>query len=212
MKITLNEVKAMNEIAGTQMTKEQEIKFIKDRLQELEFGTQAAFDTYKKQHKMKPDTKVTIAGKKTTVGQASTVKGKSIFGQKQDKEKYTDFSKKYAKLPSRTMGLSGNAAEADGKDFGKIDSEVTYHYYKMKSDKNDLFMSRKQSKQVAKALRSGVDTNIDSDTNDNDDKFPPIKVKRNKDNSMRISTGGKEMNVSKKQSKEIARDIKDSFF
>ncbi|MFZ9376939.1 MAG: hypothetical protein ACO25K_07420, partial [Candidatus Fonsibacter ubiquis] len=86
MKITLNEVKAMNEIAGTQMTKEQEIKFIKDRLQELEFGTQAAFDTYKKNHKMRPDTKVKIAGKETTAGAASKksapVKGKSVFGDK----------------------------------------------------------------------------------------------------------------------------------
>jgi hypothetical protein len=80
MKITLNEVKAMNEIAGTQMTKEQEIKFIKDRLQELEFGTQDAFDTYKKNHKMKPDTKVKIAGKNTTAGAASKKSGNSSIG------------------------------------------------------------------------------------------------------------------------------------
>lgn len=71
MKITLNEVKAMNKIAGTQMTKEQEIKFIKSRLQELEFGTQAAFDTYSKNHDLRPDTKVKVAGKDTTAGQAS---------------------------------------------------------------------------------------------------------------------------------------------
>lgn len=91
MKLTLNEVKAMNEVAGTQLTKEQEIAFIKDRLQELEFGTQKAFDTYKKSHNMRPDTKVKVAGKNTTVAQASKnsgntkPKGTSVFGGKKDK-------------------------------------------------------------------------------------------------------------------------------
>ena len=33
----LQEVKAMNKVAGTQMTKEQEINFIRERLNELEF-------------------------------------------------------------------------------------------------------------------------------------------------------------------------------
>lgn len=75
MKITLNEVKAMNEIAGTQMTKEQEIAFIKNRLSELEFTNQASFDAYKKNHNMKPDTKVKIAGKETTAGDASKKPG-----------------------------------------------------------------------------------------------------------------------------------------
>jgi len=86
MKNLLNEIKAMNKIAGTQLTKEQEIAIIKNRLQELEFGTQKAFDTYKKNHDMRPDTKVKVAGKNTTVSQASKnsggVKGKSVFGKK----------------------------------------------------------------------------------------------------------------------------------
>jgi hypothetical protein len=75
MKITLNEVKAMNKIAGTELTKEQEIKFIKNRLSELEFTNQASFDAYKKNHKMKPDTKVKIGGKETTAGDASKKPG-----------------------------------------------------------------------------------------------------------------------------------------
>jgi hypothetical protein len=70
-KTLLQEVKAMNKIAGTQMTKEQEIAFIKTRLNELEFSHQASFDAYKKTHKMRPDTKVKIAGKDTTAGKAS---------------------------------------------------------------------------------------------------------------------------------------------
>ena len=74
-KTLLQEVKAMNKIAGTQMTVEQEIAFIKNRLQELEFTHQASFDAYTKNHKMRPDTKVTISGKETTAGEASKKPG-----------------------------------------------------------------------------------------------------------------------------------------
>jgi uncharacterized membrane protein YgcG len=52
-----------------------ERKFIKTRLQELEFTHQASFDAYKKTHKLRPDTKVTIAGKETTAGEASKEPG-----------------------------------------------------------------------------------------------------------------------------------------
>jgi hypothetical protein len=38
------------------------------KLSELSFQTPAEFQEYKKQHKMRPDTKVTIAGYTTTVG------------------------------------------------------------------------------------------------------------------------------------------------
>jgi uncharacterized membrane protein YgcG len=86
----LQEVKAMNKIAGTQMTKEQEIAFIKTRLNELEFTHQASFDAYKKTHKMRPDTKVKIAGKDTTAGEASKKPGMlqklgaKLFGKKEE--------------------------------------------------------------------------------------------------------------------------------
>jgi len=49
-------------------------------LHEIDFRNQAAFDTYNKQHKLRPDTKVNIAGKNTTAGQASKIKGTSVFG------------------------------------------------------------------------------------------------------------------------------------
>ena len=90
-KTLLKEIKEMNKIAGTKLTKEQEISFIKNRLNELsislkemDFTNQKAFDSYQKQHKLRPDTKVTIAGKATTAGQASkssqSAKGTSVFG------------------------------------------------------------------------------------------------------------------------------------
>ena len=90
MKNLLNEIKAMNKIAGTQMTKEQEIAIIRERLQqlnELEFGTQKAFDSYQKQHDMRGDTQVTVAGKKMSVTQAAkqskdpAIKGSAVFGK-----------------------------------------------------------------------------------------------------------------------------------
>ena len=49
-------------------------------LQEIDFSSQKSFDTYNKQHKLRPDTKVKIAGKDTTAGQASKVNGTSVFG------------------------------------------------------------------------------------------------------------------------------------
>ena len=89
-KTLLQEIKAMNKIAGTQMTVEQEIAFIKNRLEELEFTHQASFDAYKKTHKVRPDTKVTIAGKETTAGEASKKPGMlqklgaKLFGKKEE--------------------------------------------------------------------------------------------------------------------------------
>jgi hypothetical protein len=88
-KTLLQEVKALNKIAGTELTKEQEIKLIRERLQqlnELEFGTQKAFDSYQKQHDMRGDTQVTVAGKKMSVNQAvkqsddKALKGGPVFG------------------------------------------------------------------------------------------------------------------------------------
>ena len=53
-------------------------------LQEIDFPNQRAFDQYNKKHKLRPDTEVTVAGRKTTAGRASLnskpVKGTSVFG------------------------------------------------------------------------------------------------------------------------------------
>jgi len=49
-------------------------------LKEIDFSSQKAFDKYNKVHKLRPNTKVNIAGKTTTAGQASKVKGASVFG------------------------------------------------------------------------------------------------------------------------------------
>jgi hypothetical protein len=54
-------------------------------LKEIDFRNQDQFDDYAKQHSLRPDTKVTIAGKVTTAGQAAKksepTKGSSVFGK-----------------------------------------------------------------------------------------------------------------------------------
>lgn len=54
-------------------------------LKEIDFRNQKQFDDYIKQHELRPDTKVTIAGKVTTAGQAAKnsepTKGASVFGK-----------------------------------------------------------------------------------------------------------------------------------
>jgi hypothetical protein len=50
-------------------------------LKEIDFRNQDAFDAYQKQHSLRPDTKVTIAGKPTTAGQAAQKTGSSVFGK-----------------------------------------------------------------------------------------------------------------------------------
>ena len=54
-------------------------------LKEIDFRNQDQFDDYTKQHSLRPDTKVTIAGKVTTAGQAAKVKGTSVFGGTKEK-------------------------------------------------------------------------------------------------------------------------------
>lgn len=54
-------------------------------LQEIDFPSQGAFDRYNQQHKLRPDTKVVVAGRVTTAGRAAQnsptpVKGTSVFG------------------------------------------------------------------------------------------------------------------------------------
>lgn len=54
-------------------------------LQEIDFPNQRAFDSYNKIHKLRPDTKVVVAGRVTTAGRAAQnsptpVKGTSVFG------------------------------------------------------------------------------------------------------------------------------------
>ena len=63
-------------------------------LQEIDFSSQEAFDTYSKNHKLRPTTKVKIAGKTTTAGEASKVKGTSVFGKDKGGDVFDNGDKK----------------------------------------------------------------------------------------------------------------------
>jgi hypothetical protein len=66
-------------------------------LQEIDFPSQAAFDTYSKAHKLRPDTKVVVAGRVTTAGRASQTKGTSVFPTTKNKPAQS-FNTKVSKM------------------------------------------------------------------------------------------------------------------
>jgi len=85
-------------------------------LQEIDFPNQRAFDQYNKIHKLRPDTEVTVAGRKTTAGRASqnsptSVKGTSVFG-KQNTPK--DLESSIENHLNKVSGGNGYAQKEDG--------------------------------------------------------------------------------------------------
>ena len=99
-------------------------------LQEIDFPNQKAFDTYNKQHKLRPSTKVKIAGKTTTVGQASKNSTINVFNNtKYDTSGKTDYFEEYEKLPD-------NIKDLIDKHFGSGDDE--YDYKELQSIQKDF--------------------------------------------------------------------------
>ena len=96
-------------------------------LKEIDFSSQKAFDTYRKNHKLRPTTKVKIAGKTTTAGQASKVKGTSVFGD--DKEKQKDDIQKQivaaqSKLKSFRKSYKDNYSKASKEKQKQMDADL----------------------------------------------------------------------------------------
>ena len=110
-------------------------------LKEIDFKNQDQFDAYIKQHELRPSTKVTIAGKVTTAGQAAKnsepVKGSSVFGKDSGGSVF-----------GKTGGASAKSdktASASKEPTSDIDSLTSYEdfnkFFKANSDKlnkNDL--------------------------------------------------------------------------
>ena len=119
-------------------------------LKEIDFSNQDQFDDYQKKHNLRPDTKVTIAGKPTTAGQAAqqskdkAVKGTSVFGKdkgasvfakaggassdtkkvepKAEKSKYDD--KEYWKDAEKSDSSGYNDYDDEDDDYGYDDEEA----------------------------------------------------------------------------------------
>ena len=102
-------------------------------LKEIDFTNQKAFDAYNQKHQLRPDTKVTIAGKVTTAGKAAQksapVKGTSVFGNKPtntNKSKYDD--KSYWKVDKRQTNLDGDWGEDSqftADSLSKVEDAIT---------------------------------------------------------------------------------------
>lgn len=80
-------------------------------LKEIHFGSQNAFDDYIKKHELRPDTEVTIRGKKMTVAQATKnsepVKGTSVFGKDKGGNVFSGGSNSSKKVEDLVKNLSG---------------------------------------------------------------------------------------------------------
>lgn len=99
-------------------------------LKEIDFPNKKAFDVYNKQHKLRPDTKVNIGGKKTTVGQISKNSTINVFNNtKYDTSGKTDYFEEYDKLPDNIKDLMD-------KHFGSGDDE--YDYKELQSIQKDF--------------------------------------------------------------------------
>ena len=123
-------------------------------LHEIDFRNQAAFDTYNKQHKLRPDTKVNIAGKNTTAGQAAQsstpVKGTSVFGNdKKDKEQQKQF---------KDLGINRDKAVKAHTDAEEYSKRNANGKYKPSLIGDDFTMD------MIKMLRKEKFTNIDDNT------------------------------------------------
>lgn len=94
-------------------------------INEIEFRNQKEFDKYTKQHKLRPDTKVKIAGKTTTAGQAAKnskpVGGSPVFGTTPKKGKSNDEFKASYDLADVADDIKGSldVSDKDGKELQK---------------------------------------------------------------------------------------------
>ena len=100
---------------------------LKDLIKEIEFSTQKAFDTYSKAHKLRPDTKVKVAGKNTTAGAASQVKGTSVFGKAGGASAKPDGMETVNAIAAGT-GLRAQAvagwADENGVNLSKVSADI----------------------------------------------------------------------------------------
>jgi hypothetical protein len=94
-------------------------------LHEIDFPSQAAFDRYNKQHKLRPDTKVVVAGRVTTAGRASKVGGTSVFGNDDKLKQYGDYA------------FNQMMANLDKKEPKRVSLSDKMHNIKDLTDKND---------------------------------------------------------------------------
>jgi len=100
-------------------------------LQEIDFPNQRAFDQYNKVHKLRPDTKVTVAGRVTTAGRAALdskdIKGTSVFSNDAEKnaqdtlanDNDSGFKVTYVDDKGKTQIANTFKSKEDAEDYAK---------------------------------------------------------------------------------------------
>lgn len=82
-------------------------------LKEIDFPNQKSFDAYAKKHKLRPDTKVKIAGKLTTAGKAAQqsgdIKGKNVFGKDKGEKVFSDKSNQTEPSDELVKGITSTS-------------------------------------------------------------------------------------------------------
>lgn len=131
-------------------------------LQEIDFASQKGFDAYNKAHKLRPDTKVTIAGKKTTAGQASKVKGTSVFAK--DKEQKKSFKDLGIDRDSAVNAHLDAKKAAKGEEPAKINSNFSMDVVKMLRKANISDVDDNTTKLLSKLQKVKGETVADTKT------------------------------------------------
>jgi hypothetical protein len=109
---------------------------LKQLLNEINFGSQAAFDAYKEKHKVRDTTKVNIAGKETTAGAASKKSdsvskpkgGASANSKKVEPKKEEPKSEPAKKRPGNPT--VNKAAKKNAEEFGITPNKLGNEGYK----------------------------------------------------------------------------------
>jgi hypothetical protein len=131
-------------------------------LQEIDFASQKGFDAYNKAHKLRPDTKVTIAGKTTTAGQAAKVKGTSVFDK--DKEQKKSFKDLGIDRDSAVNAHLDAKKAAKGEEPAKIDSNFSMDVVKMLRKANISDVDDNTTKLLSKLQKVKGETVADTKT------------------------------------------------
>jgi len=125
-------------------------------LNELNFGSQAAFDAYAAKHKMRPTTSVNVAGKDTTAGEASKKSKKPKEEPKKDAPKKDKEAPKKDKegntadLPHTRLNLKPGIHAKGGAGSGRDSAAIAKAKEKLKKANPDWDASK--ITQTARAL------------------------------------------------------------
>ena len=122
-------------------------ELIRQAIKELKFKSQDDFEKYDKKHNMRPDTKVNIAGKDTTVGQAVDVGGPAHPNVKKGEPK-KDEPKKEPSKPKVVAPMDNPYDNTEKDDLQTFNVFVDGHDKPMKVKASDEKSAKHQAHQM----------------------------------------------------------------